>query len=281
MPFIKWPDIESLHNVVRGMRKYEGANPDFKFPVVTYRGKVKLDGTNAAVRITRPGSDGFAKITAQSRTQDISISNDNCGFARFVEERRDMFIAAVKDLFEDFPPLLEVIIYGEWAGKGIQKGTSVSTVDGKYFCVFAVQEVCGQNFDNTRNFLHTELDDFPGALSYDLPVIGGVRYLGWEGPTFVVDFGSETSLRNFSEKVEAEVLRIEGCDPWVKTLFGVEGVGEGLVYYPTQAFIRDVDLDGMGVTVDLEDREEIERLMFKAKGEKHRVKKQERPPRWI
>ena len=55
------------------------------------------------------------------------------------------------------------------------------------------------------------------------------------------------------------VEAVEKIDPWVKDNFGIEGVGEGLVMYPEA---NDVVI-----------REGYTELMFKAKGEQHRVVK--------
>lgn len=55
------------------------------------------------------------------------------------------------------------------------------------------------------------------------------------------------------------VEAVEIIDLWVKEIFGIEGVGEGLVWYP------EAD--------DVVIREGYTDLMFKAKGEQHRVVK--------
>ena len=60
-----------------------------------------------------------------------------------------------------------------------------------------------------------------------------------------------------SERVEA----VEREDPWVMRTFGISGLGEGLVFYPTA-------VDDAAPRVDPEN---LAALMFKAKGLKHRT----------
>lgn len=82
----------------------------------------KLDGTNAAVRIVLVGSAGFEDpnivfrkdgwcVYAQSRTRFITPAADNFGFAAWVAEHGEELIQ-----------LGEGIHFGEWWGKGIQRG---------------------------------------------------------------------------------------------------------------------------------------------------------------
>ena len=73
----------------------------------------------------------------------------------------------------------------------------------------------------------------------------------------VVDFSSHASLADFADKVNGFVNSWEETDPWVKAEYGIEGPGEGLVFYanPTS------------------DEPAYKGFMFKAKGEKHRVNK--------
>lgn len=66
----------------------------------------KLDGTNASISIGEDGS-----ILAGSRTRWITPENDNYGFARWVEDNR-----------QDLLKLGPGHHFGEWWGKGIQRG---------------------------------------------------------------------------------------------------------------------------------------------------------------
>ncbi len=65
----------------------------------------KIDGTNAAVVITKDG-----QIAAQSRTRLITPDDDNFGFARWVQEHA-----------EELRELGPGHHFGEWWGSGIQR----------------------------------------------------------------------------------------------------------------------------------------------------------------
>lgn len=78
----------------------------------------KLDGTNACVIITADG-----EIGAQSRTRLITPDDDNYGFAKWVHDNK-------QTLIED---LGEGRHFGEWWGKGIQRGYNM---DRRCFSLF-------------------------------------------------------------------------------------------------------------------------------------------------
>ena len=61
---VPWGSIELLHNLVATLGHLNGLGQPF--PVVEYRAKVKLHGTNCAVQITSGG------VVAQSRTALLS-----------------------------------------------------------------------------------------------------------------------------------------------------------------------------------------------------------------
>lgn len=79
----------------------------------------KIDGTNAAVVITDDG-----QIGAQSRSRLITVNDDNFGFARWV-----------LDNHEELLKLGPGHHFGEWWGKGIQRGYGLQE---KRFSLFNV-----------------------------------------------------------------------------------------------------------------------------------------------
>lgn len=78
----------------------------------------KIDGTNAAIGV---GEDGT--VWAQSRSRIITPKDDNFGFAKYVEEHAD-------ELRDYLGPGLH---FGEWWGRGIQRGYDL---DIKRFSLF-------------------------------------------------------------------------------------------------------------------------------------------------
>lgn len=87
----------------------------------------KIDGTNGCIIIEN------GEIAAQSRTRIITPEKDNFGFARWVHVNQDVLIEL----------LGEGRHYGEWWGKGIQRGYGLNT---KVFSLF-----------NTSRWLHHEI----------------------------------------------------------------------------------------------------------------------------
>lgn len=233
---IKFTDIEGFHQIVKMLNKYDYLRPT---KPITYRGKIKLHGTNGGVSIYPDG-----RVVAQSRTNELINGADNVGFAKWVAAHENEFKKLVSDK--------QIIIFGEWCGKGINKGCAIHAVVDKKFVVFMIQ--LGQLEDDTVLIQ-------PAAIKMFLNGISDILILPWYEPAeIVIDFSNIDQMRNQLEKINALVLQVEACDPWVKDQFGVSGVGEGIVYYP-----------------QLHRRSEITKYMFKAKGEKHSVKIQKAP----
>ena len=233
--FKKWQKIQQFHNIrkeINSVLDYKRTvGEDIKHPVVTYRGKVKLDGTNAAIRIV----DGV--VAAQSRSRIVTPEDDNYGFAAFVETLKP-WLANLAYL-----PGGDHTIYGEWCGKGIQKRCSVSKCD-RMFVVFSMT-TAGKKYSDPELILN--------GLG---PLPETVHVLPWYGESITVDYGSQESI-DFAVNLMCDyVAHVEKCDPWVESNFGHKGIGEGLVYYPINA-----DYENLPDGID---------LMFKAKGEEHK-----------
>lgn len=230
---VPWGSIELLHNVVRTLALLEeqGHRP----PVVRYRAKVKLHGSNCAVQV-HPGG-----LVAQSRTAILTPTSDYKGFAAWVHAHAAWFASLQPG----------IVVFGEWCGPGVEKGMAISAVADKVFAVFAVR-------DGDR-VIHD-----PDELRARLPAAGApanLHVLPWEDDEFVVDYGSRAALDAVAQALNERIAGVEREDPWVKRTFGISGLGEGLVLYP-------LEVDGAAASAD---PESLARLMFKAKGEKHRT----------
>lgn len=249
MPFIAWPEIEGFHNI----RKYTNAHPEILNgkSMVNYRCKVKLHGTNAAIQCHQDG-----RIIAQSRTGEVTVGNDNAGFAKWVEENREKWLLRNNQ-----------VIYGEWIGPGIQKGVAVSSIPKKSFAVFAVRSM-----ENPESLL-VEPADIKHVVSgipdtYIIPWYSQLIKHPVSGPgmpdspvdtvlELVVDWSLDNeALQRTADHINEWVSKVEANDPWVETVFGIKGTGEGLVFYP-------VSREHEGYT-------NFSNLVFKAKGEKHK-----------
>ncbi len=232
-----WPSIELLYNLRRSLELVGEA------PKITYRAKIKLDGTNGGVQIF---SDG--RVAVQSRSQIITPGNDNLGFAAWVSQNIDVFTALAS--------AEHVTIFGEWCGKGIQKRTAVSECDRKIFAVFAVQ--FGGDYGKLA-----KLEIRPDKIADFLPKHPDIFVLPFYGEPIVLDFADRTQLESAVEILNQAVNFVETVDPWVKETFGIEGIGEGLVMFPESN--------------QLAERLSYAELLFKAKGEKHQAVKTKQP----
>ena len=85
--FKKWDSLNQFHEVIKGLnypRIYATLKAnDFK---LDYGLKIKLHGTNACVRIDPNGS-----VTGQKRSSDVSFTQDNMGFAVWVDRNIRFF----------------------------------------------------------------------------------------------------------------------------------------------------------------------------------------------
>jgi hypothetical protein len=230
---VAWGSIELLHNVVRTLEFLDEQGQPL--PVVRYRAKVKLHGSNCAVQV-HPGG-----LTAQSRTAILTPESDYKGFAAWVRAHADYFMSLQ----------VGTVVFGEWCGPGVEKGMAISQVADKVFAVFAVR-------DGDR-VIHE-----PDELRARLPAAGApatLHVLPWEDGEIAVDYRSRAALDTVAAALNERVAAVEHEDPWVKRTFGISGLGEGLVFYP-------VEVDGAAASAD---PDSLARLMFKAKGEKHRT----------
>ena len=107
MEFVAWPKIPRLKRTV----------------TITE----KIDGTTACLVIEADGDGGWF-LGCQSRNRIITPESDNAGFARWVAENRD----ALVDILGPGRH------FGEWWGRGIQRGYGL---DHKRFSLFDTRRV--------------------------------------------------------------------------------------------------------------------------------------------
>lgn len=233
---VSFPSIGALYNVVAS----QAERPDLFPETSTYRGKVKLHGTNVGVRITKDG------VAAQGRNIDLNDLDHGQGFLEFVKENRDYFYGLWSG--EDF------VIFGEWCGPGIMKKTAVNQIPEPVFAVFMIQTGPSDSMDTTCVYDPAVIAQYMGECP------PRIHILPWFGPPISITWGDRLSLVRGAEMASDAVNEVETCDPWVKANFGVEGIGEGVVYYP------------MHITK----RAWIGTHIFKAKGLAHKVKRSDK-----
>ena len=252
---IPWPETQQFHQV----RKYTHEHPEIlnSDPIVKYRCKDKLDGTNAGIRLEFKNRT----VSAQSRTVVLTDGKDNDGFAKWLETNKDKFVAWM-DYFESKLKLQQekiegYLLFGEWCGPGIQNRCAVSFIDRKVFALFALQPI-GSTDDDTLVVDPDVLNSYFKNVCPDFYVVPWV-----DDKEYAVDWSkSSEELQPITEELNALVAEVEKCDPWIKSEFGVEGLGEGFVMFP--------------VSYRHTGKQHFANLAAKCKGDRHKTVAQKR-----
>ena len=103
-----------------------------KMPTVLFTGTVKLHGTNASICY-----DG-TNLWAQSKENILTLEKDNYGFAFFVESNKDYLTGVLQGYLDEDKTIDTICVYGEWAGKGIQKNVAISQLEKKLY-IFGIK----------------------------------------------------------------------------------------------------------------------------------------------
>jgi len=240
---IKYPSIEQYRHVVSSVNRsynYIGMDendqpifdPSIQKPTLTFKGTVKIHGTNSGVSYNSTNGMYF-----QSRKNVITPQKDNAGFAFWADSKRDVFTDLINKIIEENKidtSKQTITIYGEWAGKGIQKGIAVAELP-KSFYLFGVK------------ISEPEVDAYwipCEKIGNDLQEHNIHNIYDFE--TFLVDIDFKHPEIAQNGIVELTIAVENEC-PVAKQL-GVSGIGEGIVFS------------------HVSDRY---KLMFKSKGEKH------------
>jgi len=230
---VKFGSIDLLHNVRISLThiNHEWGTP---FPKVTYRGKVKLHGTNTGVQRT---AEGY--LVAQSRS--TVLDSGHYGFPAWLRQN-----AAV---FDKLPVC--ATLFGEWCGPGIQKKMALNQLDRKVYAIFMAR--VGEEYITEPAELQAMVGEHPDVF-----------VLPWHIEPFTIDFAGDPDL----DALNDEVTSIEKVDPFVRENFGVEGMGEGLVLYPIA--VEGTGQHDRTLEQGVRDVDQWHRLAFKAKGDKHK-----------
>ena len=236
MRHIGYPKIRQFKDAikkVKSMATFIGLDDDntpiydhtLSMPIITFEGRVKIHGTNAGIQYDCVTGE----LVAQSRSQ--VVRDGHFGFAQWVAQNR----AGLTKIFEDMIVPLKIdsiVMFGEWAGRGIQKGVGVTNIDPAFFLfdiAFKIDDEEELLWDKSlieSHFFHT-ISVFP---TYEV----------------TVDFNDPAKARDEMEKMVEEV---ENHCPVAKML-GHAGIGEGIVFTG---------------------KYKNERLQFKVKGDAHKV----------
>ena len=209
--------------------------------ILPYCGTVKIHGTNGSIVFHSED-----EVVFQSKERIVSIGDDNNGFAAFMS-RKDVteLLEQVKHICSnyDIPVTFPVEIAGEWAGRGIQKGVAISEVD-PFFAIFRI--AVGKD-ESGLNWLPT-----PFMFGIGLPddrIYNILDFGFWQAN---IDFANPLLIQNDLAKITEHVEK--QCP--AGRMFGVDGVGEGVVWSPMNPELA-----------------KNSGFWFKVKGDKHSVSK--------
>ncbi len=240
---IKFSHIGQLHNVVQTMlaRRSFGVETG----VVAFRGTVKLHGSNASVVCLPEG------LQPQSRNRTLELGTDNLGFAGFVLDPSRA--AAIRTLEGELRAAIGItelgadrplVLFGEWIGPGVQKRVGICDLPARQWVLFAVATL-DEGAEHKRWF---PLPEF-GERYAEQGIYSVADAPSW---TVSLDFGDRAALELGADAIEELTNRVDGRCPWAAR-FGIEGVGEGIVWTPQGAHFGDSD------------------LLFKSKGKQHQI----------
>lgn len=235
MPHSSYTSIDSLRLLLKDIDMF---TKDYKIkPILEFYGTVKLHGTNAGI-----GYDG-QNLWAQSRSNVITIKNDNAGFALFVESNKTHFINLMKKLVDVYSIDLNlhyIVLFGEWCGSSIQNNVGISQFN-KMFFAFDLKVISRENKEQNY-YINSKL---PEIISDPSKQIYNIH----EFKTYSIqlDLNDLEKAQSIITKIVDEVE----ADCPVTHALGKNGIGEGVVF---RHYYNDTD-----------------RFIFKAKGEMHSV----------
>lgn len=249
---ISFPSINQFKNIVKYFR--DGARfHEVPLPRVTFRGTVKLHGTNHG--IIRPVVGGIDDIYTQSRERITTVTSDNAGSAIWTHANRELLNKIFDNVVAKFnnAHLNDTVqIYGEFCGGNIQKGVGLAHLP-KMFVVFGIR--VSENAESNDWFTKEEI----------LNVLGGVRTdtfkCIYDFPDYVldIDFANPEMYQN---KLVNLTFDVEQDCPVARQLLGSDFaeilVGEGIVWSAISTDQPKICIDGVN---------------FKVKGEKHSASK--------
>ncbi len=215
-----FPKIRQYHQVLRGLKDHhcfvgkdeEGvAIYDYsrELPTVTFRGTVKLHGTNAAIVFSADGN-----FYAQSRENIITEEKDNAGFGAWVHHKG---YKLQNQIISEFSIETDkIVLFGEWCGGSIQKGVALNQLE-KMFVVFGMKRISA---DGETEWLDCSCIKHPEIGVWNIA----------DAPAYLI----QVDLNRPDKAIEQMTVWVEAIDascPFAR-MFDIEGHGEGLVFRP-------------------------------------------------
>lgn len=202
--FQKFPSIEQFRNVIKQVHDHCNYNA-IELPIIKFNGTVKLHGTNSAIGFRIDTGEVFY----QSRERIITPEDDNYGFSGWASGSTE-----VSELLElvrkEFKAERVIHIFGEWAGKGIQKDVAIAEFQ-KSFYIFGI--MVDDQFVELPRFFDTNFNSIFFINQFPMFEIE-------------IDFNNPGLVQN---RLIELTLEVEDECPVSKSR-GISGLGEGIVW---------------------------------------------------
>jgi hypothetical protein len=203
-------------------------------------GTVKIHGSNISLLFTNNNNDDDAPCRIQSRNRILSLASDHYDCYRTLSQTPlNDLVTQIINIHSG--PWTEIMVVGEWAGKGIMKGVGVSEVEPKFFTIFNIR--IEQKWQDIR--------------TYRTVALGHHRIYNicdFQSYAMTIDLKDLKDVERADKEMEAVAAEIDKKCP-VAAYFGIIGPGEGIVYTYTPP-VASYDL-----------------YNFKVKGPSHRITK--------
>lgn len=166
------------------------------------------------------------KSKRKKRTQICTVVADNAGFAAWVHGNV---------VPSNVNPELKVHVYGEWAGNRIQKSDAVNLLPDKHFFIFSVITETPEG-EITNYYTKDEIELFLKWFASQLLSLNNVHVIPEffeEDMIIYNEIGDsyKAFYEDFYKKMTDLAEEIGDKDPYIFDLFGIDGTGEGLVFY--------------------------------------------------
>jgi hypothetical protein len=231
LQFKKWSKIPQYRSIIQSIQmnhdfvgKDDLDNPIYKhtsdYPTIEFKGTIKIHGTNAQISYKK----GLPiQVGKRSSLIEQDRLGGHFGFNQFVQvDHQQEFIDWFKVLDEKYnlSDDEQLIIYGEWAGNGVQSGVAIGELP-KAFYIFGAQVL------KDGKVIHLSVQDLP-----DCPVSRVFNIHEFPVYEMSIDFNNPKASQN---KLIELTLAVEELCP-VADKQGVKGIGEGIVW---RGFYKD------------------------------------------
>lgn len=211
---IKYPKTGQYKDFVKDVGTYTNN-------VITLKGTVKLHGTNGGIR--------FPDCVPQSRNKELTIEDDNFNFAKFCETNRE----ELSELYEHILKINnlqgepEMLVFGEFAGKGIQDTVAIAQIERAFF-LFGAALVVPTKFEEWNSGQPEEELYWLDEIDTNWPFTGDHIFSVNEFEIYSCEYDPLDPekiiplLEELTDKVETQ------CP--IGNALGCKGPGEGIVW---------------------------------------------------